>query len=279
MTVRFFARRAGAALLAIAAAALPAPASAGARYGAQAPPAPYRWASPPAGVGRTATPLSASTVLPSTLVSEATAPVPAWSLDGQQSTSASTPDGQATLLFDSGSVPPVPGQESIRVTLTPEAGQRVGSPPARQSYWSNAYQINAAYEPSGEPVTDLSVGVLLAVPSIPATATQGIGPTPPGAAIARWNGSSWTTLPASTTQFAALSAPTTTLGIFVVVAPEPFPAQPSRRGWLLAALVLGAAALVAGTLSLWGFLRRRAEASAPAVWVPGHSPTLPHRTQ
>ena len=117
--------------------------------------------------------------------------------------SHTTPDGQAQILFDSNSVPVPPGQTSVGVTITPLDPDRVGPPPpGGYHYDSNAYKFDAVYEPSGQPLTTMTVTVVLSF----ATSADH---------IFRWNGSGWDALPTTPAGPNQLFAPTDRLGIFV----------------------------------------------------------------
>lgn len=158
------------------------------------PPPPYQWVTPPPDRIRDNKPPNPGT---------GTVPLPLTAAP-----SVSTPDGQAQLLFESTSVPPSPGQSSVSATLVPRDAATVGPPPAGESFYSNAYALEATYEPSGAALSTLSVTVALTYSS---TAGQH---------VLRWNGSSWDPLPSTPVPASLLMyAPTTGLGTFVVAGP------------------------------------------------------------
>lgn len=160
-----------------------------------APPPPYQWVKPPpdrVADNKPPSPGSATVALPIT-----------------GAPSVSTPDGQAQLLFETTSVPAAPGQASVSATLVPSDATITAPPPAGMSYYSNAYTITGAYQPSGSPLQMLSITVALTDSS--ATADK----------ILHWNGSSWDAL--ATTPVPAsllLYAPSTSLGVFVAAGPS-----------------------------------------------------------
>ena len=154
------------------------------------PPAPYQWVHPPPDRRRDNKPPSG-----------ATGSIQLTSLGSAGS--HTTPDGQAQILFDSNSVPVPPGQTSVSVTIAPLDPDKVGPPPAGgYHYDANAYKYDAGYEPSGQPLTTMTLTVVL---SFATTADH----------IFRWNGSGWDALPTTPAGQNQLFAPTDRLGIFV----------------------------------------------------------------
>lgn len=160
-----------------------------------APPPPYQWVKPPpdrVADNKPPSPGTSSISLPIT-----------------GAPSVSTPDGQAQLLFETTSVPAAAGQASVSATLVPSDATTLAPPPAGMSYYSNAYTITGAFQPSGNPLQTLSVTVALTDSSV--TADR----------ILHWNGTSWDAL--ATTPVPAsllLYAPSTSLGIFVAAGPS-----------------------------------------------------------
>jgi hypothetical protein len=154
------------------------------------PPAPYQWVKPPPDRVKDNRPPGG-----------ATGTIPLTSLGSAGS--HTTPDGQAQILFDSNSVPVPPRQTSVSVTITPLDPDKVGpTPPGGYHDDSNAYKFDAAYEPSGQPLTTMTVTVVM---SFATTADH----------IFRWNGSGWDALPTTPAGQNQLFAPTDRLGIFV----------------------------------------------------------------
>lgn len=169
------------------------------------PPAPYQWVKPPPDRGKDNHPPSGATgTIQLTSIGSAG--------------SVSTPDNQASILFDSNSVPVPPGQTSVRVTITPLDPAIVGAPPAGgYHYDSNAYKFDATYEPSGQPLTTMTVTIVLSF----ATSADH---------IFHWSGSGWDPLPTTPAAQNQLFAPAHSLGIFVAggtkVAAPPKQASP-----------------------------------------------------
>jgi hypothetical protein len=163
------------------------------------PPAPYQWVNPPPDRVKDNTP-------PSGITGSVT-----LTANGSAG-SVTTPDTQASILFDSNSVPVPPGQTSVSVTITPLDPNKVGPPPpGGYHYDSNAYRFEAVYEPSGQPLTKMSVTIVLSF----ATSADH---------VFHWNGSAWDPLPTTPAAQNQLFAPATSLGTFVaagtkVVAP------------------------------------------------------------
>ena len=91
----------------------------------------------------------------------------------------------------------------MSVTIQPLDPDKVGPPPSGgYHYNSNAYKYDAVYEPSGQPLTTLTVTIVVSF----ATAADH---------IFRWNGSGWDPLPTTPAGQNQLFAPTDRLGIFV----------------------------------------------------------------
>jgi hypothetical protein len=117
--------------------------------------------------------------------------------------SVQTPDIQGQLLSDSNSIPVLPGQTSVKVSIQPLDPDKVGPPPPGGFHYdSNAYKFDATYEPSGQPVTTMTVTIVLSF----ATAADH---------IFRWNGSGWDPLPTTPAGQNQLFAPADRLGTFV----------------------------------------------------------------
>ena len=154
------------------------------------PPAPYQWVKPPPDRTKDNKPPHG-----------ATGTVPLTSIGSAGS--VNTPDGQATLLFDSNSVPVSPGQTAVKVTIQPADPDTVGPPPAGgYHYNANAYKFDAVYQPSGQALTTLTATVELSYATSAST-------------IFHWNGGGWdplSTTPAGQNQ---LFVPATQLGTFV----------------------------------------------------------------
>lgn len=154
------------------------------------PPPPYQWVKPPPARASNNKPPSAGT----------------QSIDigpGDPGGSVTTPDGQCQVVLEGTSVALAPGQSSVKISMTPIDASTVGPPPSGGfSYDSNAYQVTATYEPSGQAITSLSATIVLTY----ATNAD---------RIIQWTGSSWNSL-ASTpnTTSNQLFAGVTSLGTF-----------------------------------------------------------------
>lgn len=157
------------------------------------PPPPYQWVKPPPARATNNKPPSAGT----------------GSIDigpGDTGGSVTTPDGQCQMVFDANSVPLEAGQTSVKITMTPIDPSTVGPPPAGGFvYDSNAYQVSATYQPSGQAITALSATIVL---------TYATGAD----RIVQWTGSSWNSLPSTpNTQSNQLFAGVASLGTFATV--------------------------------------------------------------
>jgi hypothetical protein len=117
-----------------------------------APPAPYRWVTPPADLAASNKP-PASTRFTVQL-----------GTDGSQLGAFSTSDGQVNLVLSQGAVPPRSGQLSVEVSIDPVDPAALGPVPAGLVSAGNAYRIQASYQPSGAEVEALqgqsSVGLV-----------------------------------------------------------------------------------------------------------------------
>lgn len=214
------------------------------------PPPPYQWVSPPPARVKDNVPASAGTQ---------SVPLTSAGAAG----SVTTPDGQCQLLFDSSSVPPLPGQTSVSVTMVPSDPARVGSPPTGFSYDSNAYTITAAYEPSGQAITKLSATLVLTYAT---DATE----------ITQWTGSSWLSINSTPAGRQQLFGPITSLGIFSTAvlgtspAPLPTPSQQSST-----TLVIEIAAIFGVVIALTVAVILRARAGRSSGGSAPRGPTRP----
>jgi hypothetical protein len=152
------------------------------------PPPPYQWVNPPPARVKDNKPPSAGT-----------GSVPLTSAGSAGS--VTTPDGQCQVLLDGNSVPVLPGQTSVSITMVPLDPTTVGPPPSGYSYDSNAYQITAAYQPSGHAITKLNATIVLTY------ATNAVE-------VIQWTGSSWNALNSTPAGNNQLFAPITSLGTF-----------------------------------------------------------------
>jgi hypothetical protein len=201
------------------------------------PPAPYQWVKPPPDRAKDNKPPSGATgTIQLTSIGSAG--------------SLSTPDNQASIIFDSNSVPVPPGQTSVRATITPLDPATVGPPPpGGYHYDSNAYRFDATYEPSGQPLTKLTVTIVLSF----ATSADH---------IFHWNGSGWDPLDTTPSAQNQLFAPANSLGTFVTagtkVAPPPKQASP-----VILVLEVAAPFVVIAVVLIVVLGRRRGKRSRP----------------
>lgn len=202
-----------------------------------APPAPYNWVNPPPEFADGNQKPAGSTSRVGLLA------------DGNETTGAGTPDGQALITLPPGGIPAQPGATEAEVKLDPlDAGTLAALPDELQAH-SNAYRITVSYQPTGAPLTTLAKPGTVALTAATAVTTL----------LYSADGQTWQTLPAqpfgrSPGLTGALSAPG-----YVVVAgsrqPPPNGTPSSDRGnntLLIAGIalvVLGAAggAALAGT--------------------------------
>ena len=218
-------------------------------FDGQAPPAPYRWVSPPdefedtnqaPAAGRSEYPLESDT--PVLL-------------------NAFTDDGQAVLTGPEGVFAPAEGQGSVEITLTPVDPEDLGPPPGGLSFDGNAYRIEASYRPSGEPAAPAAPATL--VLRYPVHATQ----------LLRWDGAAWARVPEPTPLPAALQifGEITELGTFVAAGPGQ--AGKGIGRWL----AYGAAALAIAAVALYPVFRKRWSARRRAKERSGRSRGRPVR--
>jgi hypothetical protein len=215
-----------------------------------APPPPYSWVKPPKGAIQNGVPRGGSHSVSLGLIAQADDAE--GSFPDLSKATLTTNDGQAGLVFLAGAEAAGSGQSSVLVTLTPLAGAQVGPAPRGDSFWSNAYTITADYEPSGAPANSLPAYVFLQVPTDPAL--NGIGPPPPGAQVARWNGSSWIPLTTSAGSV-ELFAKSASLGSFVVISSSSYPSSTSHARLAIILGIVGVAIVLLGGVGIW--LRRR----------------------
>jgi hypothetical protein len=164
--------------------------------------------------------------------------------------SVSTPDNQASIIFDSNSVPVPPGQTSVRVTVTPLDPATVGPPPpGGYHYDSNAYRFDATYEPSGQPLTKLTVTIVLAF----ATSADH---------IFHWSGSGWDPLSTTPSAQNQLFAPANSLGIFATAGTK-VTAPPKQASPVILVLEVAAPFVVIAVVLIVVLGRRRGKQRRP----------------
>jgi hypothetical protein len=202
------------------------------------PPAPYQWVKPPPDRANDNKPPSA-----------ATGRIDLTSIGSAGS--HTTPDGQATIIFDSNSVPVPPGQTSVSVTITPLDPDKVGPPPpGGYHYDSNAYKFDATYEPSGQPLTTMTVTIVLSF----ATSADH---------IFHRNGSGWDPLPTTPAAQNQLFAPAHSLGTFVAAGTK-VAAPPKQASPVILVLEVAAPFVVIAVVLIVVLGRRRGKPSRPS---------------
>jgi hypothetical protein len=127
-----------------------------------APSAPYRWVNPPPGLADTnRKPTPGRFAL-------------SFGPDGLHGTAYATPDAQVTIIVPDDAIEPAPGERSIELTIEPLDPATLGTPDPPFLAVGNALRIGAAYEPGGEPVTELRkpIQVVLSYPFVVGIASQ-----------------------------------------------------------------------------------------------------------
>jgi hypothetical protein len=199
-----------------------------------APPSPYRWVHPPAGLAAGNKP-PAGGRFPLKLTAT-----------GSELSAFSTSDGQVNLVLSQGAVPASSDQFGVLVTVQPLDPARLAAP-SGLLVAGNAYRILAAYRPSGGKVRafggDSSVG--LVYPLLAAS----IGNPAGHVLLASVDGRSWSRLASTDVPASHLvSAPLRHAG-YVEVGVPPGAATAGGRGRttvLLAATVVAALLVVVG---------------------------------
>jgi hypothetical protein len=115
-------------------------------------PPPYRWVSPPPS-------LASSNQKPSSL----RASIPLNPQTGSEANVWTTSDAQVSLGLDTGAIPPVPGQSSAKLTITPQAPGRTLTVPGGLTLVGNVYRIRIVYEPSGTEITTYAKSGVLVI--------------------------------------------------------------------------------------------------------------------
>jgi hypothetical protein len=200
------------------------------------PPAPYQWVKPPPDRAKDNKPPGRG---------EGSVPLTSLGSSG----SVTTPDGQAQVLLDNNSVPPQPGQTSVKITIDPLDPDTVGPPPPGGFHYdSNAYRIAAFYEPSNQPVEKISAVIVLSYATF-------------ADRIIHWNGSSWDSLPSTPAGQNQLFANTDRLGIFAAAGIGHGTAVKQTSPVLLVAVIVGLFVLIAVVLVL---VLRRMKGAGPS---------------
>jgi hypothetical protein len=231
-----------------------------------APPPPYDWVSPPPDLAQ------------GNVVPKPKAYTIKLGAGGTEAGVFSTPDLQATVVFQRNAIPAESGKTSVSLRIEPLAPTGFGPAPKGLTVTGNVYRLTAAYRPGNTPVTGLDhqAQVVLRYPTV--AGHQG------GHVVLRSDDKRrWTKLPTSdAVAQQQVSANTRSLGSFAVGRP------PSSGGggsastgggpgpWTVA-IEVGVVAIVAGALIFAQLRSRRArvrEAStrrAPSGGRPGAS--------
>jgi hypothetical protein len=227
-----------------------------------APPSPYRWVHPPAGLAAGNKPPAAGR-FPLKLTAT-----------GSELSAFSTPDGQVQLVLSQGAVPASSGQTGVLVTVQPLDPARLAAP-SGLVVAGNAYRIQAAYRPSGRKVRafggNSSVGLVYPLLSAP------IGNPAGHVVLASADGHSWSPLASTDTPGSHLvSAPLHQAGYVAVGVP---PGAATAGGRSRTAVLLAATA-VAGLLVVGALVARRFLAGRfrPGGRRPGGGPPRGSRT-
>ena len=123
-----------------------------------APPAPYNWVNPPPGLDEDKSPPGETNQ--EVALDEA----------GSRASNAATPDGQAIVGLDTGSVPPNPPDTTVLVRVSPVDPGTLPPLPGGLRPEGNAYRVTIAYQPSGQEVTTLAApGTIALTAAAPAT--------------------------------------------------------------------------------------------------------------
>ena len=200
-----------------------------------APPSPYHWVNPPPA-------LRSGNVTPKpTVLSVALGP------DGSPATSVTSDDGQLSLNLPARAIPAAPGQTTATFTVTPVDAATLGPLPDLFAD-GNAYRLELAYDPSGEPLERLAqpASVLMVVPQ------------PAASIFSSADGRSWTRRDTSTVSNSTAATTGADLGYFLAGAAGPVRAVGRRSDIGPTLAVVGATVVLA--VALWAaplLVRRR----------------------
>lgn len=156
-----------------------------------------------------------------------------------------TSDNQVTIVVDDATIPPHPGDRSVRLDVKPVDPSKLSRPPGGGVVtFGNAYKLSASYEPSGAPVTALAkpIDMILAHP-----VTRTLKPTVLDIYISS-DGSVWTKLDSKDSSVAQqVEAPSVTslgyLEVAGVPAPVPLSTQSGSTGSSSVAIAIGVGAI------------------------------------
>jgi len=204
-------------------------------YDGTGPPPPYRWVNPPPELAKTNTKPSSGS---------GTTPIgpkhsPAYNVN--------TDDAQASVIFPPDGIVPMPGQTSMKITLTPLDPATVASSPPGLDYDGNAYKIMAVYQPSGKPV-DIP-NVVCSLTNANACATVVLRYAFNATKLYRLDGTSWTEVPSQrATSALQIYGNTNKLGVFAAAGPHVVGGKkPKSQTGNIIAFAVGLVAILFGT--------------------------------
>jgi hypothetical protein len=213
------------------------------------PPPAYRWVKPPAALAASNQP-ALSGIASITFAN-----------GKSQAGVFRTDDSQIVVVILGGAIPEKPGQ-SVALTIDPLAPDGFGPPPAGLQIAGNVYRVHGAFEPSGEVVTSLDVGMEV-VQVYPTPARPSVRHT----LLVSTDKHTWQRLPTvdSAIQHQVQSEHVGTLGYFAVseAAGSGTAAPPAGGGSILLPIVVAVALLALLVVVFLEVRRRRArEATA-----------------
>lgn len=221
-----------------------------------APPVPYNWVDPPPGFPpEGATPSAGELDV-------------ALGPDGSEDKGAGTPDGQAFVALEAGSVPGREPDTAVKVRIDPFDAQTLGPLPPGLRIHSNAYRVTFTYQPSATPLAALARPASVSLTSVVSADIL----------LFSSDGGSWRVLPS--TPFgnsSGLTAASGETGYFLVARAEPGDeASPTpwwRTPWPYLAAAVGAAVIVSWRVATRSRRRRPDPRSRPSPPVKRRSPS------
>jgi hypothetical protein len=172
----------------------------------------------------------------------------------------STNDLQASVVFPTGALPPMPGDRRVTVAVTPMSADAFGPAPGELELKGNVIRIEATYQPSGTMVEQFAAPAQLAMiyPAEPDSLTTEYTMVS-SADGRRWSRLETLTSPSEHRAGADIEGP----GLFAVAGPPIATGDPGQI--LRVALIAGAAAAAAGLAFVqWRRTRPKARAAARA---------------
>jgi hypothetical protein len=207
------------------------------------PDSPYRWVNPP------------KEFAPGNVKPDPSRTGVELQANGSKAAGLLSSDSQLVINLDAGAVPPKAGDNGLTVTIVPLDPARLGrlTPPMRPD--GNAYWVEMAYKPSGDPVSGLAApgNVLVVVPE------------PADTVLFSPDGRAWQELDSQhESGSGAESATFTSPGYYLAGTrrPPPSPVASSSRGYSTVVVVV-AVALLAIVLAWTPYLRHRLAGRRP----------------